>query len=156
VAGRLDRIALETDGLTTRSLRDSLSFPIRNLVQRHVGATMTDPTNVTITRPWNTAKRCSATRFDESNVSCCGRGVDAPPRGPIISLRLERADWSSWATRSWGRSVCELLFLKYPDYLEGELTRIKSVVVSRRTCAKISQKLGFDEFLVLGKGMGRT
>ncbi|HMB08499.1 MAG TPA: putative dsRNA-binding protein, partial [Isosphaeraceae bacterium] len=28
------------------------------------------------------------------------------------------------------------------------------VVVSRRTCAKISQRLGFDEFLVLGKGMG--
>jgi ribonuclease-3 len=53
-----------------------------------------------------------------------------------------------------GAIVCELLFLKFPDYLEGELTRIKSVVVSRRTCAKISQRLGFDEFLVLGKGMG--
>jgi len=53
-----------------------------------------------------------------------------------------------------GAIVCELLFRKFPEYLEGELTRIKSVVVSRRTCAKISQKLGFDEFLVLGKGMG--
>jgi ribonuclease-3 len=53
-----------------------------------------------------------------------------------------------------GAIVCELLFRKYPDYLEGELTRIKSVVVSRQTCAKISRKLGFDEFLVLGKGMG--
>ncbi len=53
-----------------------------------------------------------------------------------------------------GAIVCELLFLKYPEYLEGELTRIKSVVVSRRTCAKISQRLGFDEFLILGKGMG--
>src|SRR5262249_14344672 len=29
-----------------------------------------------------------------------------------------------------------------------------SVVVSRQTCAKISQNLGIDEFLVLGKGMG--
>ena len=53
-----------------------------------------------------------------------------------------------------GAIVCELLFLKYPDYLEGELTRVKSVVVSRHTCAKISRELGFDEFLVLGKGMG--
>jgi ribonuclease-3 len=34
------------------------------------------------------------------------------------------------------------------------LTRIKSVVVSRRTCAKISKRLGLDAFLVLGKGMG--
>lgn len=53
-----------------------------------------------------------------------------------------------------GAIVCELLFRKFPEYLEGELTRIKSVVVSRRTCAKISQKLGLEEFLVLGKGMG--
>src|SRR3954471_19648972 len=53
-----------------------------------------------------------------------------------------------------GAIVCELLFRKFPEYLEGDLTRIKSVVVSRRTCAKISQRLGLDEFLVLGKGMG--
>ncbi len=53
-----------------------------------------------------------------------------------------------------GAIVCELLFRKFPDYLEGELTRVKSVVVSRHTCAKISRELGFDEFLVLGKGMG--
>jgi ribonuclease-3 len=53
-----------------------------------------------------------------------------------------------------GAIVCDLLFRKFPDYLEGDLTRIKSIVVSRRTCAKISQELGFDEFLVLGKGMG--
>jgi ribonuclease-3 len=53
-----------------------------------------------------------------------------------------------------GAVVCELLYHKYPEYLEGDLTRIKSVVVSRHTCAKISQKLGFDEFLIRGKGMG--
>jgi ribonuclease III len=53
-----------------------------------------------------------------------------------------------------GAIVCEVLFRKYPEYLEGELTRVKSVVVSRRTCAKISETLGLDEFLVLGKGMG--
>jgi ribonuclease III len=53
-----------------------------------------------------------------------------------------------------GAIVCELLFLKFPEYLEGELTRVKSVVVSRHICAKISRNLGFDEFLVLGKGMG--
>jgi ribonuclease III len=53
-----------------------------------------------------------------------------------------------------GAVVCELLFRKYPDYQEGELTRIKSIVVSRRTCAKISAALGLDQFLFLGKGMG--
>lgn len=53
-----------------------------------------------------------------------------------------------------GAIVCELLFRKFPDYLEGDLTKIKSSVVSWRTCAKISEELGLDQFLVLGKGMG--
>lgn len=52
-----------------------------------------------------------------------------------------------------GLVVCDLLFHQFPDYLEGELTRIKSVVVSRRTCAKISRRLGLDRFVRLGKGM---
>jgi ribonuclease-3 len=52
-----------------------------------------------------------------------------------------------------GAVVCELLYHQYPDYLEGDLTKIKSVVVSRQTCTKISQNLGMQEFLVLGKGM---
>ncbi len=52
-----------------------------------------------------------------------------------------------------GAVVCELLYVQYPDYLEGDLTKIKSVVVSRQTCAKISEALGLQEFLVLGKGM---
>jgi len=52
-----------------------------------------------------------------------------------------------------GAVVCELLFQQYPEYLEGELTRLKSIVVSRQTCAKISEALGMQEFLILGKGM---
>jgi ribonuclease-3 len=52
-----------------------------------------------------------------------------------------------------GAVVCELLYNQYPDYLEGDLTKIKSVVVSRQTCAKVSEALGLQEFLVLGKGM---
>jgi ribonuclease-3 len=52
-----------------------------------------------------------------------------------------------------GAIVCEMLFNKYPEYLEGDLTRIKSVVVSRQTCTKMSRALGMQEFLILGKGM---
>jgi ribonuclease III len=52
-----------------------------------------------------------------------------------------------------GAVVCELLYCQYPDYLEGDLTKVKSVVVSRQTCAKISEALGLQEFLILGKGM---
>lgn len=52
-----------------------------------------------------------------------------------------------------GLVVCEQLFRQFPQYLEGDLTKIKSVVVSRQTCAKISEALGLAEFLILGKGM---
>ena len=49
--------------------------------------------------------------------------------------------------------VCELLFQQFPDYLEGELTRIKSVVVSRTTCTNISKQLDIQPFLIIGKGL---
>lgn len=52
-----------------------------------------------------------------------------------------------------GAVVCEILFRQYPQYLEGDLTKVKSIVVSRQTCAKLSEQLGLEEFLVLGKGM---
>jgi ribonuclease-3 len=52
-----------------------------------------------------------------------------------------------------GAVVCESLYRRFPDYLEGELTRVKSMVVSRRTCAKMSERLGLSDFLILGKGM---
>jgi ribonuclease III len=52
-----------------------------------------------------------------------------------------------------GMVVCEILYLKFPDYSEGDLTRVKSVVVSRQTCARISARLGLERFLILGKGM---
>jgi ribonuclease III len=52
-----------------------------------------------------------------------------------------------------GAVVCERLFRDFPEHLEGELTRLKSIVVSRQTCAKVSDSLGLEQFLILGKGM---
>lgn len=52
-----------------------------------------------------------------------------------------------------GVVVCEHLFHTYPNLLEGELTRIKSVIVSRQICAEVTHELGVEEFLFLGKGM---
>lgn len=52
-----------------------------------------------------------------------------------------------------GAIVCDQLFTMYPDKTEGELTRVKSVVVSRTSCAKISEDLELDRCLQLGKGL---
>ena len=55
-----------------------------------------------------------------------------------------------------GAIVCELLFHRYPEYLEGDLTKVKSAVVSRQSCAKISEALGLQEFLIVGKGVSAS
>lgn len=55
-----------------------------------------------------------------------------------------------------GAVVSEKLFHDFPAALEGELTQIKSVVVSRRTLARVSRRLGLAGFLVLGKGIALT
>lgn len=53
-----------------------------------------------------------------------------------------------------GLVCCEQLFLKFPEYHEGDMTKVKSLVVSRRSCALISRQLGLGRFLFTGKGMG--
>jgi len=49
--------------------------------------------------------------------------------------------------------ICEHLYLKFPEYQEGDLTKIKSAVVSRRTCAEVSNETGLTDLLIIGKGI---
>ncbi len=52
-----------------------------------------------------------------------------------------------------GMVICQELFEQFEDYLEGDLTKIKSAVVSRRTCALVVEKLDLQQFLKIGRGM---
>ncbi|UCF33777.1 MAG: ribonuclease III [Phycisphaerales bacterium] len=52
-----------------------------------------------------------------------------------------------------GLIVCEDLYRRFPDWLEGDLTKVKSAVVSRRTCATVSDEIGLTDLLILGKGV---
>ena len=49
--------------------------------------------------------------------------------------------------------VCEALYHKFPQYQEGDLTKIKSAVVSRRTCAEVANETGLTDLLIIGKGI---
>jgi ribonuclease-3 len=49
--------------------------------------------------------------------------------------------------------ICEALYQRFPEYLEGELTKVKSAVVSRVTCAEVSHETGLTELLIIGKGV---
>ena len=48
--------------------------------------------------------------------------------------------------------VNEYLFKRFGDYLEGDLAKIKSAVVSEATLSKISGKINMGSFLLMGRG----
>ncbi len=48
--------------------------------------------------------------------------------------------------------VSQQLFNKYPEYHEGTLTNIRSLLVNTKTLAEIAKELGFGEYLKLSKG----
>lgn len=52
-----------------------------------------------------------------------------------------------------GMVVCAELYRRFPDWLEGDLTKVKSVVVSRRVCAEIADEIGLTGMLILGNGI---
>ncbi len=49
--------------------------------------------------------------------------------------------------------ICQALFDRFSSYLEGDLTKIKSKLVSRETCARVCGRLELQKFLKVGKGM---
>jgi len=52
--------------------------------------------------------------------------------------------------------VCQALYEKFPTYLEGDLTKIKSMMVSRKTCSRLAGKMGLEGYLKIGKGMANS
>jgi ribonuclease-3 len=55
-----------------------------------------------------------------------------------------------------GAVICRTLFERFPGYMEGDLTKIKSMLVSRRSCARVTKRLGLHNFLKIGKGMASS
>jgi len=46
--------------------------------------------------------------------------------------------------------ISEILYKKYPEYAEGQLTKIRAVIVSDSMLGQISKDLGLDELVILG------
>lgn len=55
-----------------------------------------------------------------------------------------------------GYVICSHLFDSFPDMPEGDMTKIKSVVVSRVTCTEVCKRIGLDKCIILGRGLSRT
>lgn len=55
-----------------------------------------------------------------------------------------------------GLVICRSLYDRFVTYREGDLTKIKSMLVSRKTCAQITNDLGLTDFLRVGKGTDKS
>ena len=51
-----------------------------------------------------------------------------------------------------GLVITEELYRRYPDKREGELSKIKSIVVSRKVLARKAQHMSLGEHILLGRG----
>jgi ribonuclease-3 len=101
----------------------------------------------------------------EEKISLCEAALQYQFRDrPLIELALTHASVARTRIESnerleflgdaiLGAIICEILYHRFPDFPEGELTRIKSSLVSRSTCAVVAGQLGLSRFLILGKGL---
>jgi len=55
-----------------------------------------------------------------------------------------------------GVVISKELYERFPAFLEGDMTKIKSMLVSRRSCSRIAKQLQISKFLKVGKGMLRS
>jgi len=51
-----------------------------------------------------------------------------------------------------GHVVAERLYCKFPDFSEGDLTKLRSALVCTETLARIARSLNLGDYLCLGKG----
>ena len=51
-----------------------------------------------------------------------------------------------------GQVIAEKLYSDYPHFDEGEMTKLRSALVSRTTLARVARNLGLGNYLYLGKG----
>lgn len=54
-----------------------------------------------------------------------------------------------------GLIITEYLYGRYPDYAEGDLTRLKSAVVSRSTLARVAAGMDMGRYLIVAKGVAQ-
>jgi ribonuclease-3 len=55
-----------------------------------------------------------------------------------------------------GLVVADLLFQQYPDYTEGQKSKVKAAVVSTQTLARRAEDIRLGEHLILGRGEEKT
>ena len=55
-----------------------------------------------------------------------------------------------------GFLIADMLFRQFPQHNEGEKSKLKASIVSATALARLAEKLGIGEFLILGRGEEKT
>ncbi len=55
-----------------------------------------------------------------------------------------------------GFTIADALFRRFPEYDEGQKSKLKSLLVSTPTLAKLARQLQLGDFLILGRGEEKT
>ena len=86
------------------------------------------------------------------------RGVDERTAVAVPGMDNEQMEFLGDAVL--GLAVADSLFREFPECSEGELTRLRASLVSRKRMAGVGEELGLGEFLILGRSAeqvgGRT
>jgi len=88
----------------------------------------------------------------KNNVEGDGITVDAANSGNSRALRYNNERLEFLGDTVLGLSIASYLYKTMPEKTEGELSKIKSVVVSEMTLSQLALAIGIDSLLVLGKG----
>ena len=103
--------------------------------------------------------------MEDAALDACQKAIDYRFSNPdLLTLALTHASVAPTRVESnerleflgdavLGLVVCHELHEHASEMLEGEMTKLKSLVVSGQTCSEIAEDLGIPEMMVLGKGM---
>jgi len=104
---------------------------------------------------------------DSSTLEQCQNIIGHVFRDPaLLELALTHSSVAPTRTQSnerleflgdsvLGLVVCERLYQTQDEMMEGEMTKVKSLVVSREICSEVAVEAGIDQLLYLGKGLAR-
>ncbi len=90
-------------------------------------------------------------RYRFSDTGLLAQALMHASAAPVRIASNERLEFLGDAVL--GLIVCQEIFSSAPELTEGEMTKIKSSVVSRTACARVARRLDLTALLTLGKGV---
>lgn len=97
---------------------------------------------------------CALTHRSLANERAQALALDASAAQGIVEGDNERLEFLGDAVL--GLVVAEALYAAHPEWSEGELTRVRSLLVSRERMAQVAEQIGLGKHIRLSRGEERS